>query len=67
MNEPACPLISPAENARALRLRWSQWRRRRLAVARRCPYQRRLHTIEGRSGKENTGRNPAHYTRPNRP
>jgi len=47
-------------------LRWSHWRRRRQAVAR-CHYQRRLHTIEGRPGKENTGGQPAHYTHPNRP
>ncbi|MFI6495151.1 transposase [Streptomyces sp. NPDC050564] len=32
-----------------------------------CHYQRRLHTIEGRHGKANTGRQPAHYTHPNRP
>jgi hypothetical protein len=52
-------------SARALR--WSHWRRRRQAVARRCHFQRRLHTIEGRPGKENTGRQPAHYTHPNHP
>nr|WP_142152041.1 hypothetical protein [Streptomyces sp. SLBN-31] len=44
----------PFCGARALR--WSHWRRGRQAVARRCHYQRRLHTIEGRPGKENTGR-----------
>ncbi len=30
-------------------LRWSNWRRRRQAVARRCHYLRRCRTIEGRS------------------
>ncbi|MEW2118939.1 transposase [Streptomyces sp. NPDC005474] len=52
-------------SARALS--WSRRRRRRQAVARRCHYQRRLHTIEGRPGKENTGRPSAHCTHPNLP
>ncbi|MGW7672799.1 hypothetical protein ACWGJX_37750 [Streptomyces sp. NPDC054775] len=52
-------------SARALR--WSHWRRRHQAVARRCHYQRRQHTIEGRPGIENTSRQSAHYTHPNRP
>ncbi|RNG37336.1 hypothetical protein EEJ42_02415 [Streptomyces botrytidirepellens] len=30
-------------------LSWSNWRRRRQAVARRCHYLRRCRTIEGRS------------------
>ncbi|MFB9575566.1 hypothetical protein ACFFTL_25630, partial [Streptomyces yanii] len=30
-------------------LSWSNWRRRRQAVARRCHYRRRCHTFEGRS------------------
>lgn len=62
---PATPAHQSLIRTRALRR--SQWRRQRQAVARRCHYQRRLHTIEGRSAKENTGRQPAHHTHPNHP
>ncbi len=43
---------------RARALRWSQWRRRRQAVACRCHYRRRLHTIEGRSGPRHARSSP---------
>ncbi|MET8626461.1 helix-turn-helix domain-containing protein [Kitasatospora sp. NPDC004669] len=45
---PRPPRCSPRAHA----LNWSTWRRERQAVARRCHYQRRLHTIEGRPSED---------------
>ncbi|MEZ0096375.1 hypothetical protein ABH925_007582, partial [Streptacidiphilus sp. EB129] len=44
----ACAPRATHPRTRSHALNWSNWRRRRQAVARRCHYRRRCHTIEGR-------------------
>lgn len=43
-------------------LNWSRWLRRRQAAARRCDYQRRLHSVEERSDNATSDAPPANYT-----
>lgn len=39
-------ILTLSAEERAFRLRWSRWRRRRQAQARRCHYTRRLASME---------------------
>ncbi|MER6540689.1 hypothetical protein ACWDE0_44075 [Streptomyces sp. 900105755] len=40
----------------------SHWRRRRQAVARNCHFRRRVHSLEGQSGKTTPDTPSANYT-----